>query len=56
VEVFSWADGEAAGRAHRMPEVMAVWGPMGEHVEERLGRPATEFPHVKPAAVKFRKA
>lgn len=55
VEVFSWVDGEAAGRAHQMPEVMAVWGPMGDLVEERLGRPGMEFPHVKPAAVRFRK-
>ncbi len=56
VEVFSWVDGEAAGRAHQMPEVMAVWGPMGDLVEERLGRPGMEFPHVKPVAVRFRKA
>lgn len=56
VEVFSWVDGEASGRAHQMPEVMAVWGPMGDLVEERSGRPGMEFAHVKPAAVRFRKA
>ena len=55
VEVFSWVDGEAAGRAHHMPEVLAVWGPMGDLVEERLGRPGMEFPPVKPAAIRFRK-
>jgi hypothetical protein len=55
VEVFSWVDSEAAGRAHHMPAVMAVWGPMGDLVEERLGRPGMEFPHVKPAFVQFKK-
>jgi hypothetical protein len=28
VETFEWKDGRAAGRAHGMPEVLAIWGPM----------------------------
>ncbi len=28
VETFVWKDEEASDRAHRTPEVMAVWGPM----------------------------
>jgi quinol monooxygenase YgiN len=34
VETFSWADGGAADRAHRSPEVMAVWGPMEGLLDE----------------------
>lgn len=47
-EVFTWADGGAAGRAHETPAVMeGVWGPMGECMEERgENRPAMDFPHV----------
>jgi hypothetical protein len=29
VETFAWKDGAAAGRAHSLPEVAAVWEPMG---------------------------
>jgi hypothetical protein len=29
VETFPWADGEAPKRAHSLPEVAAVWEPMG---------------------------
>ena len=29
VETFPWKDSEAAGRAHSLPEVAAVWEPMG---------------------------
>lgn len=29
VEIFEWADGEAAGRAHHHPEVAAIWERMG---------------------------
>lgn len=46
-EIFSWIDGEAAEVAHRTPEVMAIWEPMGACVEERDGRPMFEFPHVE---------
>lgn len=28
VEHFSWIDAEASAKAHRRPEVLAVWGPM----------------------------
>lgn len=48
IEIFSWASAEAPGLAHRMPEVMAVWEPMGGLVESRGGRPGMEFPHVRP--------
>jgi hypothetical protein len=34
VELFSWRDGEASGIAHQMPEVMAVWEPMGGVMED----------------------
>ncbi|MFV8753147.1 hypothetical protein ACNOYE_21570 [Nannocystaceae bacterium ST9] len=30
VETFAWKDAQASGRAHAMPEVGAIWGPMGE--------------------------
>jgi len=42
--------------AHQSPEVMAVWEAMGKQTEERLGRPAMEFPHVEPVRLKFAKA
>jgi hypothetical protein len=29
VETFEWVDQEAPNIAHKTPEVMAVWGPMG---------------------------
>ena len=48
VEIFEWKDAEAPGVAHRTPEVMAIWEPMGALVEERDGRPSMEFPHVEP--------
>lgn len=52
LEVFEWADGNAAQKAHHMPEVQAVWGPMMEvadfpslgDLEEARGR----FPHFQP--------
>ncbi|HKY32723.1 MAG TPA: hypothetical protein VJV23_09325 [Candidatus Polarisedimenticolia bacterium] len=53
VEIFSWKDEQAPGIAHQLPEVMAVWEPMGALVEERLGRPKMEFPHVQPVRVSF---
>ena len=30
VETFPWKDASAAGRAHSLPEVAAIWEPMGE--------------------------
>ena len=47
VEIFAWARPDAPGLAHQMPEVMAVWEPMGALVEERDGRPAMEFPNYR---------
>jgi hypothetical protein len=52
-EVFTWKDFEAPGTSHHLPEVMAIWGPMGELAEERMGRPRFEFPHVEPVRVRF---
>ncbi|HEX9931371.1 MAG TPA: hypothetical protein VGB08_00845 [Allosphingosinicella sp.] len=48
IEIFSWASADSPGLAHRMPEVMAVWEPMGGLTEARGGRPPMEFPHVRP--------
>jgi hypothetical protein len=48
VEIFSWAGPDSADLAHRSPEVMAVWEPMGAMVEARGGRPPMEFPHFRP--------
>ena len=52
LEVFEWATAEAAQKAHEMPEVMAIWGPMMEVADfpslgdlpESKGR----FPHFQP--------
>jgi len=30
IETFPWRDGAAAERAHTLPEVAAVWEPMGD--------------------------
>ncbi len=46
-EIFTWKDGDAANTAHQLPEVMAIWEPMGEMCEERGGKPKFEFPHVE---------
>lgn len=47
-EVFSWNSAEGPMKAHESPEVMAVWGPMGELCEGRgEGRPAMDFPGVE---------
>lgn len=51
VEIFTWADENAARVAHEHPEVMAVWEPMDRLTEKRNGRPNMEFPHVQPLAV-----
>ena len=45
-EIFHWKNAEAPGIAHQLPEVMAVWEPMGALVEERDGKPKMQFPHV----------
>ena len=56
IEIFTWKSWEAMEAAHVSPEVMAVWEAMGKQMEERLGRPAMEFPHVEPVRLKFAKA
>jgi hypothetical protein len=33
IEMFSWKDGESSGIAHQLPEVMALWEPMGPIME-----------------------
>jgi hypothetical protein len=33
IEMMQWKDGSSAQAAHQMPEVMAVWEPMGEHLD-----------------------
>jgi hypothetical protein len=53
VEIFSWLNDEAVGKAHHHPDVMAIWGAMETLVEERLGRPKFEFPHFDPMTIKL---
>jgi hypothetical protein len=48
LEIFAWSRPDGADLAHKSPEVMAVWEPMGALVEERDGRPSMEFPMFKP--------
>ena len=55
IEIFTWKTGKAAGTAHESPDVMQVWEAMGVHMEERLGRPAMDFPHVVPVKINFAK-
>jgi hypothetical protein len=51
VELLNWKDEHGAEHAHELPEVMAVWEPMGKLCEERGGRPSMEFPRVEPIEV-----
>lgn len=53
VELLNWQDEHGAERAHELPEVMAVWEPMGKLCEARGGRPAMEFPLVEPLKIRF---
>jgi hypothetical protein len=53
VELLHWRDAGGADRAHEIPEVMAVWEPMGKLCESRAGRPAMEFPRVEPVEIHF---
>jgi hypothetical protein len=46
-EIFTWKDAEAPGKAHEHPEVMAIWEPMGDCVEDRKTGPKFDFPHVE---------
>ncbi|MBK7860244.1 MAG: hypothetical protein IPJ65_16845 [Archangiaceae bacterium] len=43
VELMQWKDASSASSAHQMPEVMAVWEPMGNHCS------AMEFLDLEPA-------
>lgn len=53
VELLNWKDARGAERAHELPDVMAVWEPMGKLCEAREGRPPMEFPIVEPIEVRF---
>jgi hypothetical protein len=52
-EVLHWKDAAGPDRAHEIPDVMAVWEPMGKLCEARKGRPAMEFPRVSRLEVAF---
>ncbi len=51
MEIFQWSRPDGPDIAHRSPEVMAVWEPMGALVEARDGRPSMEFPTYKPLKI-----
>jgi len=53
VELLNWKDAHGAERAHELPDVMAVWEPMGKLCEPRAGRPPMEFPLVEQIEVRF---
>ena len=53
VELLHWKDEHGAERAHELPDVMAVWEPMGKLCEARAGRPSMEFPLVEQIEVRF---
>jgi hypothetical protein len=46
VELFEWLSIEASASAHELPQVLAIWEPMGRLVEQRGDRPAMDFIHV----------
>ncbi|MCB1187380.1 hypothetical protein KDL29_09470 [bacterium] len=46
IEVFEWLSEDASRRAHELPEVMAIWEPMGGLVEMRGTKPPMDFIHV----------
>lgn len=46
VEIFTWAE-NGYQQAHEHPDVLAIWVPMDELLEERDGRPKWEFPHFE---------
>ena len=52
-EVLNWKDAEGPNMAHELPDVMAVWEPMGKLCEARAGHPAMEFPQVERIEVPF---
>lgn len=40
LEIFSWKDERSSGIAHQLPEVMAIWEPMGPMID---GGPSPEL-------------
>lgn len=48
IEIFTWRDEEAPGIAHQMPEVMAIWEPMGPMIE---GGPSPELAFLESVRV-----
>lgn len=44
-EIFTWVDKKASGEAHDLPEISAIWEPMGRLVEDRKGQPKWNFIH-----------
>ena len=52
LEVFEWADEQAAHKAHEDPAVQAIWGPMMEVADfpplGELAEASTRFPHFQP--------
>jgi hypothetical protein len=53
VEVLSWKDADSPNMAHELPEVMAIWEPMGKLCEPRDGKPPMEFPLVERLKIAF---
>ncbi len=51
VEVFEWLSEAASTRAHELPEVLAIWEPMGALVEARGTKPPMDFIHVSDLAL-----
>ena len=55
LEIFEWADGAAAEKAHSDPDVAALWGAMAEIADfPTLGdipEAATRFPHFRPLSL-----
>lgn len=52
-ELLQWKDPDSSRHAHEIPEVMAVWEPMGMLCEARGGKPSMEFPHVRRIEIDF---
>ncbi len=46
IEIFAWKS-RGFERAHKLPEVLAIWEPMELLCESRGGRPSMEFPHYE---------
>jgi hypothetical protein len=47
IEIFDWADEDAASRAHTHPRISGLWESMGPLCEDRGGRPSFEFPNLR---------